>query len=59
MALEPGEWHDTSNEYIGKVYEALGRLTGGSRDGFGIVVFTPLDDVPESSRERFRLSWKR
>ncbi|MBK8992660.1 MAG: EpsI family protein [Gammaproteobacteria bacterium] len=52
-------WHwmrvagrDANNPYVGKVYEAIGRLGGGGRDGFGIVVYAPYTDSPEVARER-------
>ena len=54
-------WHwmrvagrDVNNPYVGKVYEALGRLGGAGRDGFGIVVYAPYTDRPEVARERMQ-----
>ncbi|MBK9470571.1 MAG: exosortase A [Gammaproteobacteria bacterium] len=54
-------WHwmrvagkDVNNPYVGKVYEALGRLGGGGRDGFGIVVYAPYTDDPGVARERMQ-----
>ena len=41
---------DVNNPYVGKVYEALGRLGGGGRDGFGIVVYAPYADSPDAAR---------
>ena len=54
-------WHwmrvagrDVNSPYVGKVYEALGRLGGGGRDGFGIVVYAPYTDDPGVARERMQ-----
>jgi exosortase A len=54
-------WHwkrvagrDVSNPYVGKVFEALGRLGGRGRDGFGIVVYSPYSDDPDAAREQMR-----
>ena len=50
-------WHwmrvagrDVNNEYVGKVYEALGRLGGGGRDGFGIVIYAPYTEAPDEAQ---------
>jgi EpsI family protein len=50
-------WHwmrlagrDVNNPYVGKVYEALGRLGGSGRDGFGIVIYAPYTDSPDAAR---------
>lgn len=54
-------WHwmrvggrDVNNPYVGKVYEALGRLGGGGRDGFGIVVYAPYTDNPDVARTQMQ-----
>lgn len=54
-------WHwmrvagrDVNNDYLGKVYEALGRVAGRGRDGFGIVVYAPYTDRPETAREQMQ-----
>jgi len=54
-------WHwtrvagrDVNNPYLGKVYEALGRLLGGARHGFGVVIYSPYSDDPDAAREVLR-----
>jgi len=54
-------WHwmrvagrDVNNDYLGKVYEALSRVGGLGRDGFGIVVYAPFTDRPEAAREQMQ-----
>jgi len=39
----------TSNPYLGKVLEALSRLTGSRRDGTFMVVATPYDELTEEA----------